>query len=170
MNWFTSDMHLGHGNIIKYCNRPFKDVTEMKSVLILNWIQMVGQDDTVYHLGDFSFMGKEETLRLLASLPGNKIFFKGNHTGHPKTIIDSMVIRHEGHRIHLNHYPELASPDMVSLVGHVHEKWKVRYPHNRYISGGTGFPVVNVGVDVWDFRPVSLPMILKSIEENPNGK
>ena len=27
--WFTSDLHLGHVNIIRYCERPFADVDEM---------------------------------------------------------------------------------------------------------------------------------------------
>lgn len=168
MNWFTSDMHFGHGNIIKYCNRPFKDLAEMQSTLVLNWMQTIGQDDTVFHLGDFSFMGRENTMRLLASLSGNKIFFKGNHQGHPKTIIDSMIIRHEGHRIHLNHYPELASPLMMSLVGHVHQNWKVQYHINT--DGSRGFPIVNVGIDAWNFRPVSLDEIIKYLKEDNNAE
>jgi calcineurin-like phosphoesterase family protein len=30
--WFTSDFHLGHFNIIRYCNRPFVDTQEMNAV------------------------------------------------------------------------------------------------------------------------------------------
>ena len=28
--WFTADLHLGHGNIIKYCHRPFLSKTEQE--------------------------------------------------------------------------------------------------------------------------------------------
>ena len=52
--WFTADSHISHRNIIKYCKRPFSDVEEMNETLISNWNKVVGKDDFVFHLGDFS--------------------------------------------------------------------------------------------------------------------
>ena len=37
MTFFTSDQHLGHKNIIRLCNRPFKTLEEMKNVLVERW-------------------------------------------------------------------------------------------------------------------------------------
>jgi len=174
MNWFTSDLHFGHANIIKYCNRPFKDVEEMNRVLIENWNSVVGKTDTVYHLGDFAFRrtfsGHDGSdLDFESQVNGKVIFLKGNHDSkYPKCIIESMIIRQEGHRIHLNHYPELANPLMMSLVGHVHNKWKVQYHVNA--NNTMGFPIVNVGIDVWDYRPVSLQQIEKHIKNTAHAE
>ena len=51
--FFTSDTHFNHANIIKFCNRPFKDVEQMNDVMIANWNGVIGKDDTVFHLGDY---------------------------------------------------------------------------------------------------------------------
>ena len=54
MDYFTSDTHFHHANIIRYCNRPFSTVEEMNNVLIENINKKVKPDDTLYHLGDFA--------------------------------------------------------------------------------------------------------------------
>lgn len=78
--WFTSDTHYGHANVIKYANRPFKDVQEMNEAMIANWNRVVGHNDIVYHIGDFAFIRNEDdVLAILNRLVGRKILILGNH-------------------------------------------------------------------------------------------
>ena len=53
--FFTSDTHFGHTNIIKYCKRPFNSLEEHDETLIKNWNNKVGENDIIFHLGDFAF-------------------------------------------------------------------------------------------------------------------
>ena len=76
--FITSDLHLGHSNIISLCNRPFRDVEEMNDTIINNWNSVVKSGDTVYVLGDFSFKGKG-VHDYLNRLNGDIILIKGNH-------------------------------------------------------------------------------------------
>ena len=79
MNFYISDTHFGHQNIIRYDNRPFSTADEMDEVLIDRWNDVVSDEDTVYVLGDFSWHREEKTLEILDSLSGRKVLIKGNH-------------------------------------------------------------------------------------------
>jgi calcineurin-like phosphoesterase family protein len=68
--YFTSDTHVGHTNIIRYCQRPFANAAEMDTALIENWNARVGDQDVVYHLGDFTLEGHETARRMFARLRG----------------------------------------------------------------------------------------------------
>lgn len=75
--WFTSDIHFGHANIIKYSQRPFINVQGMDEKLIENWNTNVRDSDAIYHLGDFAFSGTERQVEILKQLRGIRIFFSG---------------------------------------------------------------------------------------------
>lgn len=77
--FFTSDTHFGHANIIKLCNRPFKDVEEMNEKLIENWNKVVSEDGTVFHLGDFAFGGSGLWNSVIPRLNGQIYLIIGNH-------------------------------------------------------------------------------------------
>jgi calcineurin-like phosphoesterase family protein len=179
--WFTSDHHFNHRNIIDYCGRPFRDVDHMNEIMISRWNEVVAPDGLVYDLGDFSTGPPVEWAKFAHRLNGRKRLVPGNHDRLRVTkagiarasgfeVLDkNVVVMVDGLSVWLNHYP-LASEDRrnlkrpaplaeydVALCGHVHQRWRVK-------SG-----LVNAGVDVWDFRPVSLSEILEAIANDGSG-
>ena len=76
--FFTSDTHFNHTNIIRFCNRPFKDVVHMNETIISNWNRVVGPEDIVFHLGDFCLGGSAEWVNVLNRLNG-KIYLISRH-------------------------------------------------------------------------------------------
>lgn len=77
--WFTSDLHLGHANIIRYCNRPFAHADEMDEALISNWNSKVQPDDEVYVLGDVALCPATKAVNYLRRMHGTKFLVEGNH-------------------------------------------------------------------------------------------
>lgn len=136
MTFVTSDLHFGHANIIKYEDRPFKDVEEMDNKLIENWNNIVSKDDTVYVLGDFSWYKGEKTNEILKQLSGKKILIQGNHDRNFlndkkfnkdlfEAIYDYLVIKNDKQHYVLFHYP-IAEFDgkengYIHLYGHIHD-------------------------------------------------
>ena len=70
--YFWSDPHVGHRNIIEYCNRPFNSVEEMNEGLIANYNARVRPNDIVYVLGDLFFCDAKEARQILHRLNGMK--------------------------------------------------------------------------------------------------
>jgi calcineurin-like phosphoesterase family protein len=170
--FFTSDTHFGHGNIIKFCDRPFKDVDEMNYKLIENWNNKVPNDGLVFHLGDFAWGGYDFWKNIRNQLNGDIILIKGNHdiknmsaTAEEELFKFStwqMLVEIEGRKLYLNHVPFLCyggtyrDPKglVYQLFGHVHSgpgKKGMDIPRMQYL-----FPTqYDVGVDNNGYEPIS---------------
>lgn len=168
--WFSSDYHLGHANIIKYCDRPFESLKEMEDTIVNNHNSRVKPDDTVFFLGDFCFTnskgGKKgegeqtKAKEYLKRLNGNFVMVKGNHDANnsQKSCIEGIVIKLGGEEMYLTHKPtNYTDRCRINIVGHVHEAWKKRVYEDTIL--------INVGVDVWDFKPINIQEILREVEK-----
>ena len=160
--WFTSDWHLGHKNIIKYCNRPFETVEEMDKTIIDNFNKLVKSEDVVFFLGDFAF-DKEYYRKYQDILNGNWIFIRGNHDhSHLPYKIEELILELGKHETLLIHDPYLYEETIKRhLVGHIHQKWKTKITEEGNI-------LINVGVDVWDFKPVEQEEIINLFNKLEN--
>lgn len=189
MIFFSSDHHFGHNNIIQYCNRQFRSVEEMNDAMVEYWNETVTPNDEVYYLGDFSL--RYEYFKMFCPRLKGKIFFvPGNHdqcwgksswTEEKRAtrikmyedcgvaVLPKILTKNfEGTHFVLSHLPyggarETDERDFGKhhpkdegsylLHGHVHNAWK---KNGRQI---------NVGADVWNFRPVSLKQIHELIDK-----
>ena len=61
-----SDLHLRHGNIIKYCERPFRDARHVDEAIMAGWRSAVGGGDTVLNGGDIALAGRFDVVGELA--------------------------------------------------------------------------------------------------------
>ena len=175
--FFTSDTHFNHANIIKFCNRPFKDVEQMNETMIENWNRVIGPNDTVFHLGDFCLAGAAEWTKVLDRLNGRIYLIMGNHDlknlrqgfiGSFEHVAMQMHIMVGKQRIYLCHYPFLCFEggykNVWQLFGHVHSR-----KSNTGIDAGRLqhlFPTqYDVGVDNNDFTPVSFEQVQRIISK-----
>ena len=184
--WFTSDTHFGHTNIAgpkvsswKGGYRNFNSVQEMNDTLIKNINNVVGEDDILYHLGDWSFGGVHNIYYFRKSIICKNIhLILGNHDQHIKdkeikfldssfnpmdlfTSVQDVFTGKIGSReFHLSHYSHQVWPashkGVIHLFGHSHNSLK-----------GIGRSM-DVGVDTHkEFRPYHINEIFKIMDKIP---
>lgn len=174
MIFFIGDTHFCHANIIKLSKRPFTSVEEMNETLISNWNRKVSGEDTVYILGDLAYRSDTKNLEhILSRLRGRKRLLIGNHDSswlgckirNPDRYFEmiehmtELSICHHG--MTLCHYPLLTykhSQKHYMIHGHIHNNTDSDYwplLRNRPL-------VLNAGVDINNFEPVTLNELIKN--------
>ncbi|CAO4181072.1 Calcineurin-like phosphoesterase domain-containing protein [Methylorubrum populi] len=163
--YLTADTHFGHAGILSprmARPRPFASIAEHDEAIVANWNAVVRPDDEVWHLGDFAFdCPFEHAAAVFARLNGTKRLVVGNHerlgrrlpwASQHEALVQTVI---EGRRCVLLHYAMRAWPGIwrgaLHLYGHTHGS----LPGTRRSC--------DVGVDVWDFRPVTLTEILDAM-------
>ena len=164
MIYFTADTHIGHANIIKYCNRPFKSIGEHDETLIKNWNETVTEGDEIYHLGDFAFASSDRVQRVTERLAGTKYFIRGNHDKKRKMpkewtevapLYEIRVTDAEleaDQRIIMCHYP------IQSWNGKHHGTWHL-HGHCHGTVPSEGIARLDVGVDIHNYKPISYEQV-----------
>jgi calcineurin-like phosphoesterase family protein len=173
MLFFTSDLHMGHANVIRFANRPYRDVDEMNDAFIANINRTVGTNDDLYILGDLSYrLGREEAAALIRQIRCRRLhLIKGNHDKNWEgselfvEVCDYKEVKIEtGLKLVLFHYPIMDwsgrghgrnNAWSLHLHGHIHSQGD-RYNLDNFIEGLYRF---DVGVDANEYRPVELSEI-----------
>lgn len=168
--YLVSDLHLGHANIIKYCNRPFESVEEMNERLIKNWNDTVRGEDRVFFLGDFALGDKEKTIAWGQRLNGRKVMIYGNHDHQkPKVYYEAgfehvsrwpIIIQNRFLLSHAPFEPQDGKADrgtLINIYGHIHDKTE----QGRTVTSCSAC----VCVERWNYKPVELEVLKKMMKE-----
>lgn len=131
-----------------------------------NWNDRVGPGDTVYHLGDFAMGNKKYCASIFHRLNGKITLVQGNHDKHmPRWFKDQFVEVH--------HYLEINPKDQkICLMHFPIESWNKCHRGAWHLHGhchnnlttGQNRKRMDVGVDAWDYSPVSLEEISEAMK------
>ncbi len=161
--FFISDLHLDHKNIIRYCNRPFRSVGGMNRFIVGSWNRTVGKSDTVYFLGDMCYGRRNKGIDYwVARLNGAIVFIRGYHDRSSEVRFhDSLILKRGGERLLLVHDPMNAPLGWDGWVvhGHTHNN-RPEYP---LIS--LERRTINVSAELLDYKPISIKKILDLIAQ-----
>lgn len=188
--FFTSDTHYNHTNICRGVSnwgpgsrtRDFDTLDAMNAAMVDNINHTVGEDDILFHLGDWSFGGFENIEEFRKRIVCKNIhLLLGNHDHHierDKEGIRSLFSSvneylrlevteenrlpsgtHFKRTFILCHYPIASWHDMnrgvIHLHGHVHLE-----PHLRIAEGRA----MDVGMDGNGMEPVSFHKVLTLLD------
>lgn len=187
--FWTSDQHIGHKFVSDI--RRFASVEEHDAHLADQWDSFVRPNDIVYVLGDISINPRRDNpFAWFQRRPGIKHLVMGNHDPvHPlfgskalqaqqrpewretfATMNQHLRVSIGGYKVMLSHFPyhgegdrnlperysehRLRNVGMPLLHGHTHsiEQWSTGHQ-------------LHVGVDAWDFTPVSESEVLLWLKE-----
>lgn len=173
--FFTADHHFGHENIIRYCERPFRDAAHMDAEMVRRWNEAVSHDDVVYHLGDFTLSGRKAAMNYLRRLDGMILILRyPRHHDHRWLPSESsrfwtrtstvgflppleVLTMKDYPPITLCHYPMARWNRSHYGAWHLHG-----HSHGKFQGEGK---MMDIGVDTWNFAPVSLAEIAGVLEK-----
>ena len=183
--WITSDTHYSHKNICRgvtnwrtkdgkipiESTRDFNTIEDMNSVIVDNINSKIGPDDTLIHLGDFSFGGFDKIGQFLDRLVCKNIHLVlGNHDHHIKnnrenihdrflSIQNYLEVNIGGADFVLSHYPLCSwnqlSKGAIQLHGHVHLTTNKKWGNGKRLD---------VGVDGNNYQPYKLTEIVHMMD------
>lgn len=172
--WFTSDLHIGHKNVIRYCNRPYEGVAEMNEAIINNFNERVKHGDTVYMLGDICFLPRRKLMEVLHRFNGKLHLIYGNHDKSLRQEIKKLEreetkIPFESHQ----DYKEInVNGQKIILMHYAMRTWNAQHKgawqlyghsHNNLPELPT-LMSMDVGVDAHNYRPISFEEVKAHME------
>jgi calcineurin-like phosphoesterase family protein len=147
--FFTSDLHIGHENSIRFDGRPFRDLEHMHNELIRRFNNTVPVNGLTYFLGDVQTHSTELTKAVLSQMNGTKVLVVGNHDKNYNScynagfdvVLNSGTIYIQKQRVTLSHCPLLGTfrEDTKGMAGNTEgENWHGEARNKRFSVANEG--------------------------------
>ncbi len=170
--YFTSDLHLGHKNIIKYSNRPYKSIEEMDHDIVSKLFAKVKHGDTLYILGDIAFSinslnlfveSKPKGINIHLILGGHDKNISTKYYKHFSSVSELKTIKINNQKIVLCHYFmgtwDCSHYGAWQLYGHTHYDISKRHVGKQ----------MNICVDLHNYYPVSFDEVNNYMKSQPDN-
>ena len=164
--WVTADWHLGHQNIIRFCNRP----ENFEELIFHNLFNLVLPSDVLIHLGDVALKGAERMHRqYVMPISCKKWLIRGNHDAKSDTwylnhgwdfVCKALVISKYGKQIAFSHEPLNDFGYDLNIHGHIHN-------NPGYTPGDKQ---VIVSIEDNKYKPILLEALAKEGDANHNSQ
>lgn len=190
MRFYTSDLHFGHENIIKYCDRPYTSAVSMDDDIMTRWNDEVAEDDEVWVLGDLALGKLESSLARVAKLRGKITLVPGNHDqvwrkhGNKarnvkglykeagiKIADDPQFTQLDSQHVEISHFPFRKDREGDKFYDWRPEskgQWLLcGHVHEKWRQRGRQ---INVGMDAWGGHLVSEEQLAELIAQGPTDR
>jgi calcineurin-like phosphoesterase family protein len=177
--FFTSDTHFDDKYAIQYFNRPFKSMGEMNVVMVEKWNSVITENDTVYHLGDFTLGDIRHFTEWVSQLNGNIKILPGSHDHlWLKDFVASGKVQVIAPLVSVE-FPEIMAgkhPQVVVMCHYSMQVWDrsnygswhlFGHSHGKLKGIGLSF---DVGVDCTEFTPLPLEAIAAKMAHLKSGQ
>ncbi|TXN27259.1 metallophosphoesterase [Methylobacterium sp. WL19] len=159
--FFTADTHFGDSHILRQRGVAFGSLDDHDAALIKSWNEVVGDDDEVWHLGDFAAgASRARCAEIFSALRGRKRLIRGNHDTNRVLELPWVKPPQESARITVS---DAAGKEWRLFLAHyAHRAWPGLWRGTRHLYGHTHGSLpdtrfsCDVGVDAWAYRPVGV--------------
>lgn len=168
--WFTSDLHLYHSNILRYCaqSRPYADVDKMNRAIVDNINACTRHGDELWILGDVAFSRPEKSIWLLRQIHCRLHLVEGNHdrdnlkSQEFRDCFESIQVykelKYNGNRIVMMHYP-------IESWNEKHSGSFMLHGHCHGNPTQTKGRIMDVGVDTNNMMPYNIDVVCEKLSK-----
>jgi calcineurin-like phosphoesterase family protein len=188
MNYFTSDYHFCHKNVLEMCQRPYTDIDSHDDDIIQRHNSVVADSDDIWDLGDIAYRcSAEDCFERIKRLNGKRHIIMGNHDkplrqaykkGLFKSLINSGKLEIIGGEMAIND-STLAISKMINIEGqqvflshYAYKTWPgafrgtiMLYGHSHGNLTESKYKSFDVGVDSHNYYPWSWTQVKERISK-----